>query len=1096
MQNETRMFLLIQRLFSWRRTVVITVLSCWLSHVYVVAYGEITAVENFEYKAERLSGQTGGKGWKPGEGWKTSHRDVVRLLPKGLLPEEKQYAPLAIGNAIVVGGTADRNNPIRRQLEQPYSEQTLFVRFLFRSRFDSTRPVTEGRFAVLWLDEIDGGDGAGHNQFVPNFGVHVPELRPGVADPKQKTRFIVRAGPQQTAFTDIEVEHDRVYLVVGRLSKSSSDSAAPYDQFDLWIDPLPGENNKPQGTVRQRSISAVRWLGLSTGKKTKDGDEIAIGALALGSSWNDVLPVSSGKPATNPIQSPADASEIGLPPEPIEVIDFRTEVYPILRDRCFGCHQGRDASSGHQLDTRSELLGLTQGKPLAVPGQGSQSPLVQVLLSEDEERRMPLDDEPLSAAQISVIRSWIDQGLAWDDELLPEQPLTSDHWAFQPIARPEVPILPAEIADGNAIDAFIAASHQEAGLTMAPRADWFTLARRAKLDLLGLPPTPEEVAALERADSPDHYASWLEQLLASPAHGERWGRHWLDLARWAESQGHQHNVFRPHAWRYRDYVINSFAQDRPFDEFLRQQVAGDELLPYDDENIIATGFLAAARYSDNELDKKVQRNDILVDVVNATASSLMGLTLECAQCHNHKFDPITARDYYRFYGFFLQGQPGNVVLPDSEPLTNPDLAASTSGANSVDSTTFAASVAEQKAIYARVRQRLVDDYARRGAENPENLVITKHVLSALQGKDKQRFDAIAAQIASRRQAWAFYSPVTGAVRLEWPLFLTRWPLPDNTELLRNLKPYVLVRGEPHEPGLAVEPGWPEIFGPTPASEAIKRHPRTALADWLISPNNPLTARVWANRVWQYHFGRGLVFTPNNFGVQGDRPSHPELLDFLACELIDSGWKTSRLHRLIMNSRTYRQSSRFDAAYTDRDPDNRLYWRWLPRRLEGEAIRDSILAVAGTLDEKVGGPSIPLAERETSQRRSVYLRQQRDDLPAMQSIFDGPAALTSCGRRRTSTVSLQALHLLNDPFVFKQAQELADRVSLDVDMNQNTDSLVARIHTAYRLVLSRFPDAEEQNWALAFLKQGQQPSEKQFVYFCHALLNLNEFVYLP
>ncbi len=608
----------------------------------------------------------------------------------------------------------------------------------------------------------------------------------------------------------------------------------------------------------------------------------------------------------------------------------------------------------------------------------------------------------------------------------PPEKIESDHWSFQPISRPDVP----ESSDWakNPIDAFVAAKHRELGLTAAPPADDVTFRRRVSLVLTGLPPTGEKLD--------------VEAMLKSQEFGERWGRHWLDVARWAESNGHQHNRDRPYAWKYRDYVVNSFRDDKPYDQFVREQIAGDELEDWDPDHLIATGFLAAARYSGNELDKKIQRNDILVDITNTTSEAFLGLTMACAQCHDHFFDPITAWDYYQMQAFFVNGQPGNVILDGD-----------------------AVDVVQQRwNLFETVKDRIETNKRRRGDPEPI-LVIPKSVKSGMTAEEKFHFAQFDKQIAEFPQTWGFYSPSTAAQELEIAPHEMRWPLSRDRDALAKLKVSILDRGDINAPGPEVAPAWPQVFGKT---EPVGNRPRLALANWITSPENPLTARVWVNRIWQGYFGNGLVKTSGNFGIEGTDPSHPELLDWLASELIASNWSSRHIHRLILNSATFRQSSQFSAANQDRDSDNAALWRWTPRRLESEAIRDSILAVSGQLDLTPGGPS----DTTGSTRRSLYLQQKRDNLPHQQMLFDSPNAVTSCSHRLTSTVALQPLWMLNSQFI----QNAAGKISAE---DQAPESLIGKIFSR--------PAEKKEIETLSKLP----PADAALV-----LLNSNEFLYIP
>jgi hypothetical protein len=681
------------------------------------------------------------------------------------------------------------------------------------------------------------------------------------------------------------------------------------------------------------------------------------------------------------------------------------------------------------------------------------------------------------------------------------------HWAFQPVVRPSVPAARNHSWVRNPIDAFIAVRHEAAKLTPAPEADRRVLVRRLSLDLVGLPPSPEEIETFLKDARPQAAEELVERLLTSPRHGERWARHWLDIARWAESEGYESNHLRPYSWRYRDYVVRSFNEDRPFDVFVRQQIAGDEMRPYSDENLIATGFLAACRVSSNEEDKWRQRNDMLVDVVNATSSAFLGLTLHCAQCHNHKLEPLPIRDYYRFMGFFARGQPGLFALRD-ERLNDayrkacpPDYEKLLKRQQDLYESGRAWLTAEARKKLSPRQRRVLDVPEERRTAEEEALYRQADLLFQFTperiersipepgrkeyGELKKKIADIQKTLSDRPQTWAFYSPATSPTPVETLPMKGFYPLPYEPEKLARA--FVLKGGDVHRRSDAVEPGWPAVLGRVPEG-GVGDRPRLALADWLTSKGNPLTARVWANRVWQWHFGRGLVTTPSDFGLKGAPPSHPELLDWLAAELMDSGWSTRHLHRLIVSSATYRQASRPDRRNEAFDPENRLLWRWTPRRLEAETIRDSMLCVSGELDFCAGGPSDE--DESKSQRRTLYLLQKRERPPAVQGLFDGPSAASeSCPVRHTSTVPLQALYLLNNEFALRRAEGLARRVRELVGRDSERQTEVA-----FLLALGRRPEMNEQEATRRFLVTYRN-TDAALVGLCQALLNLNEFVYL-
>ena len=915
-----------------------------------------------------------------------------------------------------INGTASRSNPLRRQLKRRFSGGEFFFRY--RIRYDASSidslPEGDGEFLVFWLDDREGNEASTHSGGVPNVGIHV------TAD---GNRFMARYSPASQKFAG-RLRGDTDFLIVGRLWKSQSGADRPYDRLDLWVD---AENSKssldqkrPHAETKSRSaISSVAWIGFSTGVKTEIEDRITVWDVAVSESWRGILGLSESA-------SPQIAKR---------TVDFKQQVLPILKARCFDCHAGEDAEKGIRLDVLDEVLNRT------TPRNAEKSRLYRLVAA----GKMPPEEEQLSGKDVAVLRAWINEGLDWDEGLLPTPVPQTDHWAFQRIQRPMIPAVKNQSDLRTPVDAFISKRHEELGLQAVPEADQKTLDRRACLEILGLP---------VEASGIDQPASHINQLLAHPAYGERWGRHWLDVARWAESNGHQHNRDRKHAWRYRDWVINAFQSNKPFDEFVREQIAGDELAPVTDANLIATGFLAAARYSGNELDKEIQRNDILTDVTNSTASAFLGLTMECAQCHTHKFDPISIRDYYRFQAFFAKGQPANVLL-------NPE------------STDVKSVIDERWGIFDSVREKLIAAKRRQGITNP--VVIPKSVFAAIKGEQRKQFDRLEKQIQNLGQSWGWQSATSVHPDAIAPHDM-RFPLPRDPELLAGIETFLLIRGDVKSPGPVVQPGWPIGFGKATASDetAVEGQPvpgRKALGEWLTNPDNPLTARVWVNRIWQWHFGRGLVETSSDFGTQGATPSHPELLDWLASELVENKWNTNHIHRLIVNSATYRQSSEYSKQNVEIDPENRQYWRWTPRRLEAEAIRDCVLSVSGQLDVARGGPSVAV----DSKRRSIYLKQRRHGLPHQQQLFDSAGGNLSCSRRRVSTTPLQPLWLLNSHFMQQAAKQFAAR-------SQTPEK-------AFELALHRNPDDEE----LKILRQLE--SDHGLASVCLTILNTSEFFYL-
>ena len=841
----------------------------------------------------------------------------------------------------------------------------------------------------------------------------------------------------------------------------------------------------------------------------------------------------------------ACGDEVILPPPVSGEVEFLRDVYPLLRQHCFDCHRGSNPDSGVRLDHHAKLLGETDGVPLVIKGDSARSRLIHVVAGAAEDLVMPPPDagRRLTNQEIGLLRAWIDQGLKWDETRLPDpnQAVAREHWAFRPAIRPTVPE-----GQTNPIDAFIAEHHQRLKLTLAPSAAKRMLIRRLYLVLHGLPPSADEVGRF-LDDAPHHaWSRLVDRVLSSRHYGERIARHWLDSVRWAESEGFAANIDRPFAWRYRDYVVDSFNKDKSYAEFLRQQIAGDELEPCRDENLIATGFLAAARVSSDDLHFYRVENDMQTDIVNTLSSAVLGLTIGCSQCHDHKFDPISQRDFYRLQAFFKQGLPGNLVLDgDGHPKKLDQLARELLELDlQVRQRVLSEGFDEQpeplrRLLRAPEMQRSVEQEQ---AYRPERISLNIRVAGCngfrIKDSEKKRIDQLKKQlnelVGRASQTWGFYSPVTS------PHVVTTLPMKGNFPFLHDkrrlteLRCYLLAGGRIFEPVAVVKPGWPAVFGPTDSLK-IDSRPRTALADWLTSRDHPLTARVWVNRIWQMHFGRGLVDTPGNFGVRGSQPSHPWLLDWLAFELMDNNWSTKHIHRLIVTSRTWQQTSRRGAANlfiaeeepgktirpTTADPENRYLWQWPRRRLEAEAIRDSMLVASGELDRAVGGPGVAVAEEASSVRRGLYLFQKRDGPPVLQALFDGPTAMSeACVKRQVSTSPLQSLYLLNNSFSTQRSRIFANRIRAIAG-----NDAVQQIHLAFEVALARPPDDVERREIRGFFDRhsgqgherfrlgaaterpsvrrteapGDQPVNTRTMtpleLFSQALLNLNEFLYI-
>jgi hypothetical protein len=648
------------------------------------------------------------------------------------------------------------------------------------------------------------------------------------------------------------------------------------------------------------------------------------------------------------------------------------------------------------------------------------------------------------------------------------------------VAQPEANRPDANAA--NPIDRFLLARLRAKGLDFSPPASRRTLIRRAHLDLIGLPPTPDEVRAFVADRSAKAWQRVVDRLLASPRYGERWGRHWLDVVRYADSGGYEGDRDRPYSWRYRDYVIDSFNRDLPYDRFLKEQLAGDEIAPGDNRALIATGYLAVGP-KEIVMENERNRADQLDDLVSTTGQAMLGLTVNCARCHDHKYDPITTRDYYRLSACFAPSQRREVDVLTPEERKQAD-----------------ALDAEIKPLQARLeslRATATATDALKGQPSPDDT----RIAAALSDADRTKFQEAQTELKAlegKRNALPRAEIVTDAAAL--------WP-----------DCHVLVRGDAGRPGAVVKPGFvcslpggDVDLQPDPALQKSTGR-RKALAEWIANARNPLTARVWMNRVWRQHFGRGLVNTPSNFGLSGELPTHPELLDWLARTFMENGWRLKPIHKLILMSRAWQQDSTIRPDALRADPENKLVWRMPERRLEAEAIRDSILAIAGSLNLQMGGPPVyppidPSLRADTFQgpnwhdgedgpstwRRSVYVKVKRSLLLPELEVFDCPEITTTVAARNTTTTPVQALTLLNDPLILRQAQLFAQRVAASAGREP-----AKQIGLAYEMALGRPPSARELSLSLGFLaSRAKMRRPAPLADFCHALINSNEFVYSP
>lgn len=719
--------------------------------------------------------------------------------------------------------------------------------------------------------------------------------------------------------------------------------------------------------------------------------------------------------ATSAAEEPAKADTL----EGIQF--FENKVRPILVENCHKCHGDKKQGGTLRLDAKSAMLAGGESGPAIVPGKPEESLLIEAVNYKSLE--MP-PDRRLKPEQIATLTEWVKMGAPWpaggEVALQPRKTalVVTDadrqHWSFQKIQRPQIP-------DGtgvpyyNAVDAFVAAALQGKGLAPSPEAQKRDLIRRVFFDLIGLPPTGDEIVAFTADSAPDAFERLVERLLASPRYGERWSRHWLDVVRFAQSNGLERDDEKPNAWRYRDYVIRALNRDKPYDQFLREQLAGDEITPLTDDAITATAYYRLGVWDDEPDDGKQAKADELDDIVSTTSTAMLGLTIGCARCHDHKFDPIAQEDYYSLTAFFQ-----NIELYGKTP------------------------------------------------------------------------DIVAGGVQVNKEG-AFRDLQSGGQTLA--VAEKKDPPP---------KSRILVRGSALTPGKEVRPRFVEVlcsskesmFPQLPEDEQREnasdkpnissKGRRTVIANWIASSENPLTPRVIVNRLWSQHFARGIVPTPSDFGHTGQPPSHPELLDYLASELIRGNWELKRLHRLMLTSATYRQSSRVanEKAVT-LDPDNTLLWRQNLRRLEAESIRDTILATSGSLNLQMGGRGIfptiapevlsgqsrpgngwenktPLAEQS---RRSVYIFAKRTlGVPLLESL-DAASTDSSIARRNVTTVAPQALILLNSEFMERQSAAMADRV-----IREAGNDPASQITASYRLALGRSPTSAEMQVATAFLER--------------------------
>jgi mono/diheme cytochrome c family protein len=791
---------------------------------------------------------------------------------------------------------------------------------------------------------------------------------------------------------------------------------------------------------------------------------------------------------------PADAS-VASPVESRKV-DFIQQVQPILAKRCLACHGPNEAEAGLRLsDEESAFVETDSGEPAIVRGDADASSLIARVTSEDESERMPPEGDPLSAAEIAVLRGWIEQGAVWDK-----------HWAFTPMARTDPPAVDDPAWSENPVDAFLLHSMSQAGLKPNPPADRATLIRRAYYDLLGLPPTASQVQEFVDDPDPRAFERLIDQLLDSPHYGERWGRHWLDLVRYAETNSFERDGEKPNAWKYRDYVIRSFNDDKPYDQFVREQLAGDELQEVTTETLTATGYYRLGIWDDEPADPLLAQYDELDDIIMTTGQVMLGLTLNCSRCHDHKIDPLPQKDYYSLVAMLGDvtswGTRGDQQSNNQIDVSSPELVTryqqNEQSRNRIESTM---QEIEQVGI---AKMSATDQRATEGPPKDRKKVLNEKLEENLSAEQWLEYRKLADELKEVQQEASELPP------RELVMGLGRCKQPEQT--------FVLYRGSPHSPSDPVEPDFPGIFqSPKPDLSQFVATDRSAgrrrvLAQWITSPENRLTARVMANRIWQFHFGRGLVRSSNNFGQLGTPPTHPALLDWLALQFIDDGWRIKSMHRRLMTSRAYQMSSESREDGQSIDPANDLFWRFDSRRLSAEEVRDTILAANGSLNRQVYGQSFyPSLSQEVlagqsrpgsgwgqsseseQNRRSLYIHVKRSLLTPLLTAFDFPDPDLTCEERFVTLQPGQALSLLNSEFIHQQAGRLAD--SIEPDSKQD-DEVVRRTVSA---VLSRSATDEEVQAGrdLIATLQSEHGLERRraIELYCLTVMNWNEFLFV-
>lgn len=805
---------------------------------------------------------------------------------------------------------------------------------------------------------------------------------------------------------------------------------------------------------------------------------------------------------------------------------YERDVQPILQAQCLKCH-GQDPKKirgGLNLTSRKAILVGGETGP-AFDAKNPEKSLFLKAIRYEEGHEMPPSGK-LPAKELAVLEKWIAAGLpmpadSGETTIVPEPAKGPDksYWAYQPVRRPSLPAVKSPEWVRSPVDTFVLAKLEAKGLKPVAPADKVTLCRRAYYDLTGLPPTPEQLDAFLADRSPDAWPRLIDKLLASPHYGEKWGRHWLDVVRYAETNGYERDGVKPHAWRFRDYVIQSFNSDKPFDRFVLEQLAGDELPDRSSETIVASGFHRLGLWDDEPADRELALFDGYDDLVTVTGQGFLGMSLNCCRCHDHKGDFFPQADYYKFVSFFRDVRPYSYdVGPRGSSFTD-ITSAEKQKLNEIEKARRAERLAEIDKVRTGIendaigRLGLLDQWA---AEGADRWLVVDKLKTVYTREETAKLEKLRQESDRLRK-----NPLP---HQDLALSVSHGPTDPP-------KTFVLIRGNPGSPGKEVSPGFPTVFGvpdpaiPRPGKQAHSSGRRTALAKWIASPQNPMTARVIVNRIWGWHFGRGIVPTPNDFGKLGEQPTHRELLDWLASEFVEPTWQTTgketvpwsikRLHRLIMLSSTYQLASTGDDANLRADPANLLRWRFDMRRLTAEEVRDSILLTSGGLDLSPFGPSVyPKIPKDVlagqsrpgegwhfdprnpnaGNRRSVYVHVKRSLQVPILANHDQADTDSSCPVRYTTTVPTQALGMLNGEFTNERAAALAARLAKDYPGDP-----WMQIARGIRLTTARTPTSDEVAKDLAFVKELQEKhnldATSAMMRYALLLLNANEFVYV-